>query len=125
MKKFLVILLSVAMVLTVLTGCGSNNAGNKNGNSGSSETVDVTQYKGGDLVISTASAFNNFFTPYQAGNANVWGMFCMEPLGKKIVGTVDDYQLILAESIDIDEENFTMTIHDCSKIVFHYFSPYL
>ena len=123
MKKFLVILLSVAMVLTVLTGCGSNNAGNKNGNSGSSETVDVTQYKGGDLVISTASAFNNFFTPYQAGNANVWGMFCMEPLGKKIVGTVDDYQLILAESIDIDEENFTMTIHVRQGVTFHSGDP--
>lgn len=145
MKKFLVILLSVAMVLTVLTGCGSNNAGNEsstnsganssgtssqatnsgseNTNSGSQETLDVTQYKGGDLVISTASAFNNFFTPYQAGNASVWGMFCMEPLGKKIVGTVDDYQLILAESIDIDEENFTMTIHLRQGVTFHSGDP--
>ncbi len=73
----------------------------------------------GSGSFSTTANFNNFFTPYQAGNANTWGLYCMEPLGRKIVGTADDYDLVLAESIDIDEEKFIMTIKVREGITFH------
>lgn len=81
------------------------------------------QYKGGDVVLATDAVFNNFFTPYQAGNAIAWGSFCMEPLGKKIQGTADDYDLVLAESFDVDEENFLVTIQVKQGIKFHDGTP--
>ena len=137
MKKFLAILMICAILLTVLAGCSNKesddkgtvdneeqqNSGNEDQNqeenNDAGDAEEYKQYKGGDLVLSTTSAFNNFFTPYQAGNANVWGLFCMEPLGRKVVGTADDWDLVLAESVDIDEENFTITVKIHEGITFH------
>ena len=113
-------ILSAALAVLMagsLAACGGGAAGS----TPASDTTDTSsaasasqaapvdeykQYKGGDVVLATDSVFNNFFTPYQAGNAIAWGSFCMEPLGKKIQGTADDYDLVLAESFDVDEENF-------------------
>lgn len=47
----------------------------------------------------------------------------MEPLGKKIQGTADDYDLVLAESFDVDEENFLVTIQVKQGIKFHDGTP--
>ena len=130
-------ILSAALAVLMagsLAACGGGAAGS----TPASDTTDTSsaasasqaapvdeykQYKGGDVVLATDSVFNNFFTPYQAGNAIAWGSFCMEPLGKKIQGTADDYDLVLAESFDVDEENFLVTIQVKQGIKFHDGTP--
>lgn len=130
-------ILSAALAVLMagsLAACGGGAAGS----TPASDTTDTSsaasasqaapvdeykQYKGGDVVLATDAVFNNFFTPYQAGNAIAWGSFCMEPLGKKIQGTADDYDLVLAESFDVDEENFLVTIQVKQGIKFHDGTP--
>ena len=136
MKKLFALCLALLMLTSLITACGSKTEPEATDPAGtesvtqaqdpqdSDESVeDYKKYSGGDLVLSTASVFNNFFTPYQAGNANVWGSFCMEPLGRKIQGTADDYTLVLAESFDIDEENCLVTIKVKEGIQFHDGTP--
>lgn len=43
--------------------------------------------------------------------------------GQKIQGTADDYDLVLAESFDVDEENFLVTIQVKQGIKFHDGTP--
>lgn len=147
MKKTFALILVIAMMVTMFTGCSPKSS--EENSAASTETTtnattttnttteeadsldiaplessdDLTSFKGGDLVIATESVFNNFFTPYQAGNAIVWGAFCMEPLGRKVQGTADDYDLVLAESVDIDAENFVVKIKIHEGITFHDGTP--
>lgn len=137
MKKLIAICLAMLMLVSMLAACGSGSkteapaptaaqteaAAGTEAQTPAAPGEEYKQYKGGDLVLSTDSAFNNFFTPYQAGNATVWGSFCMEPLGKKIQGTADDYNLILAESFEIDAEKYLVTIKVKEGIQFHDGTP--
>jgi len=136
MKKIVSMLLVLAMLTLVFAGCGSSektgtpepapaaSAEPASGEQQAAETPaaaeeEYKQHEGGDLVIATANPFNNCFTPYEAGNTVVWGMACVEPLGRKIQQTADDWELVLAKSFDVDEENALIKIEINQGIQFH------
>lgn len=135
LKRTLLCTLALAMLLA-MAACGpssSQASGNPvnsepavNSNPGTGEPSNSPEgpggetsgkTKGGDLVL-TASAFSGFFQPKSQTTAMETCWPALESLGYQT--DVDEpWRPKLAESWDIDYDNFTMTLHLKKGVTFH------
>lgn len=111
MKKGLIII-SLILVAAMAFASGNAEAG-----SSSSTSQETTFVKGGTMTIATNQQFNSMFNPYQAGNAVDWGWPCLETLGFQYPG--QGWQLLLADSFDVDASSGLVTIGVKKGIKFH------
>lgn len=131
LKRVLVCTLALAMVLA-LAACGSSdsqessNPGNSSNPTDSSNPGNPTEgpggdtsdkTKGGDLVLTT-TMFSGFFQPKSQTTAMETCWPALETLGYQ-TDVNEPWQPRLAESWDIDADNFTMTLHLKKGVTFH------
>lgn len=134
MKKLFALVLTVCMVITLLAGCSGE--GNKNGSEdvgdvpqntpssgdGGSGDPTATPTSGGDFVRGCAQVIGEFFTPYKQGNLVEYGWPCYETLALK--DTNDEWYPVLADSWEVDGDNYTLTVKLKEGITFHNGDPF-
>ncbi len=94
-----------------------------NGNGSEDETPGDGRTVGGDLVLTDNGSFSGFFTIMPSAGGNRWCWPALEPLAYLRVSD-NTWKPALAESWEVDEENYTVTLHLRKGVTFHNGDPF-
>lgn len=119
--KKLALVLALILAISSLGGCSKSEQGGNASAGGKSVKTEVG-HQGGDVVLGVNTNPTEFFTPYKQGTLNSYGWTIFEPLAYDVYdGT---YEKCLAESWELDQDNYTLTIHLRQGITFSNGDPF-
>lgn len=129
MKKVTSIFLTLGVCASLLSACGgapsssASGAGSTAASTASTSQTEgeTTRTKGGDFVRGCAQVIGEFFSPYKQGNLREYGWPCFEPCAW-FKGDQKWYP-VLAESWEVDNDNYTLTVKLKEGITFHNGDP--
>lgn len=137
MKKLAAWILALSMCAMLLAACGGSPSsgaaagGAPSGSTPSGSAADAAdstaapadggRTMGGDYVRGCAQAIGEFFSPYKQGTMREYGWPCYEP--SAYFKADQQWHACLAESWEVDNDNFTLTIQLKEGITFHNGDP--